>query len=150
VSRPEPRLITQILGLTAVKTLGLTAIYPLKIPQGKPYPGVVYQVIRDWPEDDSSGRAAGHHIRIRITCLAQESTGAPGYAAVRAMASAIEGDSNPNPATLPSGIAGWKDGEGNVWRKLESFDEMGSVVEGSDQFEAYGINIVFETAYSNV
>jgi hypothetical protein len=150
MSRPEPRLVAKILSLPAVKAIGITKVYPLKIPMAPngQYPGIVYQLMDDRPVDDSMGRAEGHQATIRVTCLARESTGVPGYSAVKTIATAIEGDSNPDPTKTPSGISGWVDTEGNVWTKENSFDEMGSIIEGSDDFEAYAINLIFKTAYS--
>jgi len=147
MSRPEPRLITKILSLSAVQALGITAVYPLKIPQGIPYPGVVYQVTRDWPESPADGRCNTHWCRIRVTCLARVTAGVPGYQAVRALASAIEGDSNP--VTEPTGISGWFDSEGNCWIKEESMDGLGTIIEGTDEFEAYAIDQFYLTAYAN-
>jgi hypothetical protein len=150
MSRPEPRLVTKILSLEAVKAAGISEVFPLKIPQNKSYPGVVYQLLSDTPIDDSMGRAAGHQARIRIACLARQSSGVAGYAAAKNLAAAIEGDSNPDMSKTPSGIAGWRDTEGNVWVKERSFDELGTIISGTDEFEAYAINLIVLTAYSNL
>jgi hypothetical protein len=152
MSRPEPRLVTEILSLPAVQSIGITRVYPLKIPAAPKgsYPGIVYQLLEDRPIDDSEGRSAGHQCKIRVSCLARESEGVPGYNAAKAIAIAIEGDSNPDPSEATSGIAGWKDTEGNVWCKENSFDEMGTVIEGTDQFEAYVVSLIFTTAYANL
>lgn len=147
MSRPEPRLIAKILSIPAVKALGITAVYPLKIPQGQAYPGVVYQVVRDWPESPADGRCNTHWCQIRVTCLARVTTGVPGYELVRQLASAIEGDSNPQ--QTPSGVSGWLDDEGNVWEKEQSADGLGTIMEGTDEFEAYAIDLFFKTVYTN-
>lgn len=146
MSRPEPRLITKILSLPAVQALGITEMYPLKIPAHKPYPGIVYQVVRDWPNDPADGRAHGHFIQIRVTCLAKETTGVPGYKAIRTLATAVVGDMHPH--TEPTGIAGWYDTEDNVWLLDESSDSMGTIIDGTDQFEAYAIDLFFRTTYT--
>ena len=140
------------MSLPAIQEIGITKVYPLKIPappRGQ-YPGIVYQVIRDWPESAADGRAEGHWCQIRISCLARETTGTPGYQAIRTIASAIEGDSNPDPESEPSGLSGWKDDEGNVWLKEYSADGMGTIIEGTDEFEAYVIDQFYRTAYANL
>lgn len=152
MSRPEPRLVAKIVSLPAVQAMNIAQVYPLKIPEpgaGGSYPGIVYQLLEDKGTDDSMGRSAGEQCKIRVSCLARESTGQPGYAAVKAMALAIEGNADPDTTEEPTGIRGWVDDEGNVWLKENSFDEMGTIIEGTDQFEAFIVSIIFTTAYSN-
>jgi hypothetical protein len=147
MSRPEPRLVAKILSLQAVQDLGITQIHPILVPQGRPYPAIVYQVLRDWPESPADGRTDSHWIKIRVSCLAR---GSDGYAAIRALATAVEGDSGrqaDGSMGEPSGVSGWLDDEGNCWLKEESFDEGGEIQSGTDHIEAYCINQIYQTAY---
>lgn len=146
MSRPEPRLVAKILSLPDVQALGITHVYPIKIPQGEPYPGIVYQVLEDTPNSPADGRCLGHTLRIRVTCLARTTSGVPGYQAIRTLASAVEGDSSPT--TEPSGISGWQDDEGQCWIKERSQDGLGTIMDGSDEFEAYVIDQFYFTAYT--
>ena len=150
MSLPHALLVAQLKSLPAVQAIVGTSVYPIIVPQnmqGQGYPAVVYQVVGNTPENYADGTTGSFTMRVRISCLALTTAGQQGYSNSWALAEAIIGNCEP---TSPSGLAGWNDGSGNVWMLEECFDEIGTILAGRDQFEAFVVNLIFLIQYAVV
>ena len=139
-------LVTRLKALTAVSDIVGTRVYPIIAPQGTKYPCVVYQVLSNEPlGNDLDGTDETFKLTVRISALSLTSAGEQGYKNAWDLAAAIIGDCA---ATNPSGLSGWADSYGNVWHMTSAFDEVGTIMAGRDQFDAFVVNLVLEQTYS--
>ena len=145
MSLPQARLVAQLKTLAAVTELIGSAIFPMIAPQGTAYPHLVYQVLSDTPVNSAGGATPTSNMKIRVAALSLASGGQSAYAAAWALASAVRGDCA---VSEPSGISGWRDPAGSIWHLEDCFDEMGTIVSGSDTFDAYVCNLVFSVWYT--
>ncbi len=149
MSLPHALLVAQLKSLSAVQAIVGAKIFPIIVPQstGTQYPAVVYQVIGNDPENIADGTTGSFTMRVRVSCLSLTTAGQQGYTNAWALADAVIGNCEP---VNPSGLAGWTDSSGNVWMLEESFDEIGTIISGRDQFEAFVVNLIFLVQYSIV
>ena len=148
MSLPHSLLVARLESLPAVQTIVGTSVFPIIVPQNNTssgYPAVVYQVIGNTPENYADGTTGSFTMRVRISCLALTGPGLQGYTNAWALAEAVIGNCDP---TTPTGLAGWDDGSGNIWMLEESFDEIGTIMTGRDQYEAMIVNMIFLIQYS--
>ena len=142
---PQARLVAKLKSLEAVTALIGQSVWPIIAPQGTAYPHLVYQVLSDDPVNSAGGTTPTSNMKIRIAALALVSGGQSAYTAAWALASAVRGDCDP---AAPTGISGWQDDQGSVWHLEDCFDEMGTITAGTDAFDAYVANLVFNVWYT--
>ena len=150
MSLPHAELVAHLKSLSAVSAIVGTKIYPIIVPQGMYYPAVVYQVIGNTPENVADGTTGTFTMRVRISCLSLTTAGQQGYSNAWRLAEAVIGNCDP---VAPTGLAGWIDPsttntDKRVWMLEECFDEIGTIIAGRDQYEAFVVNQIYLVQYA--
>ena len=150
MSLPHAELVAKLKSLTAVQAIVGTKVFPIIVPQIDKYPAIVYQVIGNTPENFADGTTGTFTMRVRVTCLSLTTAGQQGYTNAWALAEAVIGNCDP---IAPTGLAGWVDPSSTgtdkrVWQLEECFDEIGVIMRGRDQFEAFVVNEIYLVQYA--
>lgn len=143
MSLPHAKLVARLKSISAVTALVGSKVFPILAPQGTQYPCVVYQVIGNSPETTLDGSTTTFTMRVRVSCLSLTTAGEQGYKGAWDLAAAIIGDCD----STPTGLNGWVDSDGLIWHLEDCFDEIGDIMYGRDQMEAFVVNQVYLVEY---
>jgi len=127
---PNTLMVARLKGLTAVSDLVGAKIYPMKAPQKVALPYVTYQQISRVPANHAMGTTSTNFQRIQVDCWASSYDGA------QALAAAVRGD---EAESSPTGLAGWIDGNSQVWHLQNEMDDIEPITVGRDEFEAHRV-----------
>ncbi len=127
---PNTLMVAKLKALSDVSDLVGTRVYPMKAPQDVDLPYIVYQQISRTPENHATGTTQTNFQRIQVSCWAEDYDGA------QALALAVRGDEDP---TSPTGLAGWNDSNSDVWHLQSEIDDVESIKDGQDEFEAHRV-----------
>jgi hypothetical protein len=142
---PQARLTARLLSIDAVTTIVGQNVLPVLVPGTDQYPAVVFQVLEDHPDNDSTGSSDQWTMQLRVACIGLSQGPLRPYETVWQLAAAVAGLAE-DPAG-PTGLSGWKDDEGSIWHLMDEFDEAGEVMAGTDTFWAYVVNQLYEVQY---
>lgn len=113
----EEVVCARLLALSSVTALVGTRVYMLRLPQRPTLPAIRVQQISERNESHLRGVTNLIETRVQVDACAPESSGSDPYAAVMAVADAIEG--NWLGASPPNGLSGWQATAGGIPPTIE-------------------------------